>query len=111
MLIPGLKNIQIKCPTLYEDTANNIDRTVSEYYGIPIYKMVGVRRQRSLVVARQIAMLLSRKYTKLGIVAIGQRFRRDHTSVVHSCKTIQDLIDTDELIRKQVKEIEARILQ
>lgn len=64
------------------------------------YKIFGRNRKRELVFARQLICWFLKRYTKLTLKAIGDLMGgRDHTTVIHSIKTINDLHDSDPAIR------------
>ena len=63
-----------------------------------------------MVQARQIAMYLSKQYTKSSLAAIGEAIgKRDHATVLHACKIVSDLMETDKRFRTSVQEIEERL--
>ena len=71
-------------------TAELIMRTVSDYYGLSLNEMTGSTRKREITVPRQIAMYLTREMTGMSLPQIGTIFGgRDHTTVLHSCKTVE----------------------
>ena len=71
-------------------TAELIMRTVSDYYGRSLSEMTGTTRKREITVPRQIAMYLAREMTGMSLPQIGNIFGgRDHTTVLHSCKTVE----------------------
>ena len=71
-------------------TAELIMRTVSDYYGLSLSELTGATRKREVTVPRQIAMYLTREMTGMSLPQIGNVFGgRDHTTVLHSCKTVE----------------------
>lgn len=77
-------------------TLPNIQKTVSEYYKLPMKDMLSKRRTRSIARPRQLAMALSKEMTTHSLPEIGDAFGgRDHTTVMHACKTINRLRETD----------------
>lgn len=94
-----------------EITIDYIQKMVCGYYNIPIEQIQGCTRKRDICQARQISMYLSKNLTKSSLATIGSKIGgKDHATVLHACKTINNLIDTDKRIRKQVSEIEKAIL-
>lgn len=90
-----------------EITTELIINTTCEYMNISHEMFSSKKRTYEIVQARQIAMFLSKKHTKASLVAIGLAVGgKHHATVVHACKTIQNLIDTDKIIRRQIEEIE-----
>ena len=77
-------------------TLPNIQKTVSEYYKVPMKDLLSKRRTRSIARPRQLAMALSKEMTSHSLPEIGDAFGgRDHTTVMHACKTIARLRETD----------------
>ena len=71
-------------------TAELIMRTVSDYYGLSLSELTGATRKREVTVPRQSAMYLTREMTGMSLPQIGNVFGgRDHTTVLHSCKTVE----------------------
>ena len=73
-------------------TAENIQRTVAEHYKIKLSDLLSKRRNRSVARPRQVAMYLTKQLTTKSLPEIGEAFGgRDHTTVLHACKTIKVL--------------------
>lgn len=84
-------------------TIEYIERIVCELLGVPTEMLHGKTRKREAVQARQITMFLAKQLTKNTLKTIGEYFGgRDHTTVIHSCQTVKDLMDTDATYREQV---------
>ena len=67
-------------------------------------------RKREIVQARQIAMFFSKSLTKSSLATIGSQIGdKDHATVLHACKTVNNLIETDKRFRLQLDEIEKRL--
>mgnify|MGYP001334367571 CR=1 FL=1 len=74
-------------------TIENIQKTVAEYYKIKIADLLSKRRSRSVARPRQMAMCLSKELTNHSLPEIGDHFGgRDHTTVIHACRKIKELI-------------------
>ncbi|MDG2461340.1 MAG: chromosomal replication initiator protein DnaA [Luminiphilus sp.] len=74
----------------------NIKRKVAEYYKIKVADMTSKRRNRSVARPRQVAMALSKELTQHSLPEIGDAFGgRDHTTVLHACRKIGELRDTN----------------
>ncbi|MEX0813554.1 MAG: chromosomal replication initiator protein DnaA [Chitinophagales bacterium] len=87
-----------------------IQKTVCEHFSVPVEKLKEKTRKRAIVQARQLSMFLAKNYTKNSLKIIGKHFGgRDHSTVIHSCQAIQNLIDTDDGFNDQVRDIEKRI--
>lgn len=77
----------------------NIQKTVSDFYRIKLVDLLSKKRTRIIARPRQIAMCLARELTQLSLPEIGNAFGgRDHTTVLHACKTIESLKNTDSVI-------------
>lgn len=87
-----------------------IQKTVCNYFKISPELLLSRSRKRELVQARQIAMYLSKNLTNNSLTTIGaQTGGKDHTTVLHACKTVRDLMDTDKIFKKFVVEIEKQL--
>ena len=87
-------------------TAELIMQTVSEYYGVTLNDLTGVTRKREITVPRQIAMYLTRELTGMSLPQIGNVFGgRDHTTVMHSCKTVEAGISGDSNLGMVVEDV------
>ena len=85
---------------------DNIQRTVAEYYKIKISDLMSKRRSRSVARPRQLAMALSKELTNHSLPEIGEGFGgRDHTTVLHACRKIKELRDSDGDIREDYKNL------
>jgi len=74
----------------------NIQKTVSDFYRIKLLDLLSKKRTRIIARPRQIAMCLARELTQLSLPEIGNAFGgRDHSTVLHACKTIENLRNTD----------------
>lgn len=84
----------------------NIQKTVAEYYKIKISDMMSKRRTRSVARPRQVAMALAKELTNHSLPEIGECFGgRDHTTVLHACRKIKELEDSDPDIREDKKNL------
>ncbi|MFC4257684.1 chromosomal replication initiator protein DnaA [Marinobacter lacisalsi] len=80
---------------------DNIQRTVAEYYKIKVSDLLSKRRTRTVTRPRQMAMALSKELTNHSLPEIGDAFGgRDHTTVLHACKKIVELQESDPGIRE-----------
>jgi chromosomal replication initiator protein len=63
-------------------------------------------RKRHIVQARQLAMYFAKKYTKASLASIGSQIgKRDHATVLHACRTVENLADTDKQFRKYIDDL------
>ncbi len=87
-----------------------IQKIVCDYFGIPVDQINTNTRKRDIVQARQLSMYFSKKLTKSSLASIGQACgNKDHATVLHACRTVTNLIDTDKQFKLYVDEIEKRI--
>ncbi len=85
---------------------DNIQRTVAEYYKIKVADLLSKRRTRSVARPRQVAMALSKELTNHSLPEIGDAFGgRDHTTVLHACRKIAELRESDADIREDYKNL------
>ncbi|MBL1225477.1 chromosomal replication initiator protein DnaA [Enterococcus sp. BWR-S5] len=83
-----------------------IQEEVAKYYHIHLKDLKGKKRVKSIVVPRQISMFLSREMTDSSLPKIGAEFGgKDHTTVIHAHEKIQQLMENDPTIQKEVNEI------
>ena len=77
-------------------TVDNIQKTVADYYKIRVAELLSKRRSRSIARPRQVAMALAKELTTHSLPEIGDAFGgRDHTTVLHACKRIKELRETE----------------
>ena len=94
-----------------EITIDDIIKKVSDYYGIEISAINTKSRKREVVLVRQVSMFLARKHLDMSIAKIGKYIGdRDHATVLHACKTIENLADTDKQFRTELEEIDNSLL-
>ena len=117
----AFSKINTKSPNIYEckrilkDFINDnkksinvesIQNIVAVYFNLNIQEMLSPRRSRSLARPRQIAMYLAKKYTTNSLPDIGRKFsNRDHTTVIHAVKKIDELVKNDNEIKHSITEI------
>jgi chromosomal replication initiator protein len=79
----------------------NIQKVVADYYGLQIKDLLSKRRTRSLARPRQVAMALAKELTEHSLPEIGDAFAgRDHTTVLHACRQVKNLQQTDGKLRE-----------
>ena len=84
----------------------NIQRVVADYYKMKVSDLSSKRRTRSVARPRQIAMSLSKELTSHSLPEIGERFGgRDHTTVLHACRKVKELQETNEDVREDFKNL------
>ncbi len=91
-------------------SVQNIAKLVAEHFEVPMEKLNSKTRKRNVVIARQLSMFLAKNYTKSSLKTIGHNFGgKDHSTVIYSIKTVQNLIDTDALFKDTVAELEKKV--
>lgn len=96
--------------TTRELSIDYIQKVVSDYFSIPIDLMHSKTRKREIVQARQIAMYFSKILTKSSLATIGSQIGgKDHATVLHACKTVNNLSDTDKRFRVFIEDIEKKL--
>ena len=99
--LKDLLTLQAKLVTL-----ENIQRTVAEYYKIKLSDLLSKRRNRSLARPRQMAMALAKELTNHSLPEIGEAFGgRDHTTVLHACRKIKELMVSNLDIQEDYKNL------
>jgi chromosomal replication initiator protein len=79
----------------------SIQKVVADYYGLQLKDLLGKKRTRSLARPRQVAMALAKELTEHSLPEIGDAFSgRDHTTVLHACRQIRKLMETDGKVRE-----------
>ncbi len=87
-----------------------IQKAVCEFFSVAPEKLKEKTRKRAIVQARQLSMYLAKNYTKNSLKVIGRHFGgRDHSTVIHSCQAVKDMMDTDKEFKESVQEIEKKI--
>jgi chromosomal replication initiator protein len=96
--------------TAKEISVEFIQKIVGEYFNVSLEKIKANKRDREIVQPRQICMYFAKKYTKLPLSSIGtQCGDKDHTTVLHACRTISNLYETDKKMKVYVDEIDKRM--
>ena len=93
-----------------EVSIDYIQKVVSDYFQMDIQTLQSKTRRRHIVQARQIAMYFAKKFTKASLASIGSQIgRRDHATVLHACKTVDNLSFTDKQFRKYVEDLNQKL--
>lgn len=88
----------------------DIQNKVANYFHISINDLKGKKRMKSIVMPRQIAMYLSREMTSNSLPKIGKEFGgKDHTTVIHACDKIAEIIKIDADLRKEISDIKSAL--
>jgi chromosomal replication initiator protein len=93
-----------------EMTIDNIQKLVCDYYHVAYDRLLTKTRKREVVLARQITMYFAKKFTKQSLKTIGDHFGGfDHTTVIHSCQTVENLMETDSEYKENLLEIQQKV--
>ena len=85
-------------------------QSVSDYYNVTLSEMVGPTRKREITIPRQVAIYLTREMTGMSLPQIGTVFGgRDHTTILHSCKVMENTVRDDPGMRNLVNSIKRQI--
>ncbi|MDR1238778.1 MAG: chromosomal replication initiator protein DnaA [Treponema sp.] len=94
---------------------DHIQRVVAEYFSLSPNDLKGKKRTQNIVFPRQLSMYIAREITEYSTTEIGQAFIRDHTTVMHACKNIEERIRSDptlestiETLKRMIKEYSAK---
>lgn len=93
-----------------EITVEYIQQLVANHFDMKVENLQGKTRKRQVVVARQLSMYLAKKLTDKSLKSIGETFGgRDHSTVIYSCNTVQDLMETDAIFKDTVEDLEQKL--
>ena len=93
-----------------EISIDYIQKTVCEYFKVKMEDIQSKTRKRDVVQARQLAMYFAKQYTKASLASIGTQIgKRDHATVLHACKTVKNLQETDKQFRGYIEDISRKI--
>jgi len=96
--------------TAREVSIEYIQKVVCDYFDLPIELMKSKTRKREVVQARQIAMYFSKKMTKSSLANIGMHCGgKDHATVLHACRTVNNLSETDKNFRAYLADLEKKL--
>lgn len=96
--------------TVHEISIDYIQKVVCDYFDLPLEVLKSKTRKREVVQARQLAMYFSKSLTKSSLSNIGIHCGgKDHATVLHACRTVNNLIETDKKFKTYVTEIQKRI--
>ena len=96
--------------TKREVSIDYIQKVVSDYFQMDVDTLQSKTRKRHIVQARQLAMFFAKKYTKASLASIGSQIgKRDHATVLHACKTVDNLSSTDKQFKKYVDDLSKKL--
>ena len=92
--------------TKREVSIDYIQKVVSDYFEMDVATLQSKTRKRHIVQARQLAMFFAKKFTKASLASNGSQIgKRDHATVLHACKTVDNLAETDKQFRKYIEDL------
>ncbi|GGZ52097.1 MULTISPECIES: chromosomal replication initiator protein DnaA [Mesonia] len=96
--------------TKKEVSIEYIQKVVSDYFQMDVETLQSKTRKRHIVQARQLAMFFAKKLTKASLASIGTQIgKRDHATVLHACKTVNNLSTTDKQFKKFVEDLNKKL--
>jgi chromosomal replication initiator protein len=96
--------------TAREVSIDYIQKIVCDYFNLPMELLKSKTRKREVVQARQISMYFAKSLTKSSLATIGMHCGgKDHATVLHACRTVNNLIDTDKRFKGYITELEKKI--
>ncbi|HEA22420.1 hypothetical protein LCGC14_1283290 [marine sediment metagenome] len=96
--------------TKREVSIEYIQKVVSDYFEMDVATLQSKTRKRHIVQARQLAMFFAKKLTKASLASIGSQIgKRDHATVLHACKTVDNLAETDKQFRKYIEDLRKKL--
>ena len=93
-----------------EISIDYIQKTVCDYFDIQIDLLNSKTRKREIVQARQLSMYFAKKMTKASLASIGMHCgNKDHATVLHACRTVNNLVETDKQFKNYVEDLEKKL--
>lgn len=106
----ALRAIKHEQPKISVIPIETIQETVSKFYGLTVKDIKGSKRQQGIVLARQVAMYLTRVMTDFSLPKIGKEFGgRDHSTVLHSYNKIKAMLEEDNNLRLEIEAIKTKM--
>lgn len=91
-------------------TIDYIQKLICDYFKLSLDTLQSKTRKRDIVQARQLAMYFAKKYTNASLSSIGDQIgKRDHATVLHACKTVDNLFETDKLFKSYVDDLNKKL--
>jgi len=93
-----------------EVSIDQIQEVIAKYFDMDVDTLCSKSRKRNIVQARQLAMFFAKKYTKASLASIGSQIGdRDHATVLHACKTVDNLLETDKQFKAYFNDINTKL--
>ena len=101
----------VRAPHRRSLAVEEIQSLVANHYHLAVEEMQSNKRNRDLVLARQVAMYLARRHTDKNLESIGRIIgNKSHATVLHSCRTVEQLLATDKHLANDVKDLESQLV-
>lgn len=108
MCVPGIRNeYRRECTPVI--TSDKIITTVCDHLNLNIEQVKSKSRAKELVYARHLIFYFIRKHTTVTLKSAGDLFNRDHATVIHALHNLQDIMDTELVVRTEVELLESKI--
>lgn len=105
-----LRNIVQSVEEVVEIDVNYIQNKVAEFFDVEVALLKAKTRKRNIVVARQVAMYLTKEFTNMPLKAIGQAFGgRDHSTIIHAIRAVKNLMESDTKFYAKLEELQRSI--
>ncbi|MDR2979264.1 MAG: chromosomal replication initiator protein DnaA [Bacteroidales bacterium] len=96
--------------TAKEISIEFIQKIICDYYSVPVESINANTRKREVAQARQLCMFFAKKFTKMPLAAIGELCgKKHHATVLHACRTMHNLYETDKKMKKEMDDIEKKL--
>jgi chromosomal replication initiator protein len=100
----------IVCDIVTEANIDFIQKSVCEFFKVSLEDVKGKSRKKELVVPRQVGIYMSKNFTTLSLKTIGLHFGgRDHSTVIHSIESVEDMMVTDKKFKMQIVELQKKM--
>jgi chromosomal replication initiator protein len=86
-------------------------RSVASVFQVRVSDLKGQARTKDIAIPRQVAMFLARELINESLVMIGASFGKTHSTILHACKTIEDRVTSDDMLKRQIDMVRRHIDQ
>lgn len=107
LVYPGLKPGMVKAGVLSTDRMERIISIVCHEFGVNPDAIATKCRRREFAEPRHVVAWMIRRHTNIGVIQIGRRLKRDHTTIIHSTAAVNNLIHTDQNFKARIERLEA----
>ena len=102
-VIPGIKNVKLELQKGGIELFFEIRDKVCNFYSVDVNLIYKKNRKREVCMCRQVIAYLARMYTTLSLNVLACEFKKDHTSIMYMVRAMNNLLETDENIRRDVE--------